>query len=66
MAKDLMDEIEDADKDTNTKNLLFTGSNREKFNFKTFRKPLVFLSTIYNGQITLKEAEISQRNLDKK
>ena len=28
--------------------------------------PLDFLSTIYNGEITFKEAEISQRKLEKK
>ena len=28
--------------------------------------PLNFLSSIYNGEITLKEAEISQRTLEKK
>ena len=27
--------------------------------------PLRFLSAIYNGEITLKEAEISQRDLEK-
>ena len=38
----------------------------EKFNFNTFRKPLNFLSTVYNGEITLKEAEFLQRDLEKK
>ena len=28
--------------------------------------PLHFISAIYNGEVTLKEAEISQRNLEKK
>ena len=28
--------------------------------------PLIFLSAIYNGEISLKEAEISQKNLEKK
>ena len=28
--------------------------------------PLNFLSDIYNGKISLKEAEVEQRNLDKK
>ena len=61
-----MDEIEDADKDIGIYKLAFIGSNREKFNFNIFRKPLNFLSAIYNGEITLKRAEILQRDLDKK
>ena len=28
--------------------------------------PLNFLSDIYNGKISLKQAEVEQRNLDKK
>ena len=32
-AKDLMDEMKDADKHTDVGNLLFIGSNRKKFNF---------------------------------
>ena len=32
-AKDLMDEIEDADNDIDKYKLAFIGSNREKFNF---------------------------------
>ena len=59
-AKDLMNEIEDNDDDT------FIGSDREKFNFNTFDMPLNFLSDIYNGKISLKEAEFMQRNLEKK
>ena len=35
------------------KNLSFS-----KFNFNIFKMPLNFLSAIYNGEITLKEAEI--------
>ena len=38
----------------------------EKCNFKIFRGPLSFLSAIYNGEISLKEVEIKQRNLEKK
>ena len=34
--------------------------------FNTFDMPLNFLSDIYNGKISLKEAEVEQRNLDKK
>ena len=29
----------------------------EKFNFNIFKKPLNFISAIYNGEISLKEAE---------
>ena len=59
-----MGEIKYADKDIDTKNLLFIGSNREKFNF--FRTPLNFLSAIYNGETSIKEAEFLQKNLEKK
>ena len=65
-AKDLMDEIEEADSEIDDYKLLFIGSNKEKFNFNIFRKPLNFLSSIYNGEITLKRAEILQGDLDKK
>ena len=65
-AKYLIDEIEDANDDINDGRLLFIGSNRKKFNFNTFKKPLNFLSAIYNGEILLKEAEFSQKNLGKK
>ena len=65
-AKDLMDEIKEADSEIDDYKLLFIGSNKEKFNFNIFRKPLNFLSAIYNGEITLKRAEILQRDLDKK
>ena len=52
--KDLMDGIEDVNKDINVKRLAFIGSNREKFNFNKFRMALNSLSSIYNSQITLK------------
>ena len=65
-AKDLMHEIEDADDNIDDDKLLFTGSNKEKFNFNTFKKPLNFISAIYNGKISLKEAEFFQKNLFKK
>ena len=61
-----MDEIKGADKGTDIYKLVFIGSNNEKFNFNILKIPLNFLSAIYNGKITLKEAEISQRNLEKK
>ena len=64
-AKDLMDEIEDDDDDIDIIKLAFVGSDREKFNFNTFRMSLIFLSGIYNGEISLKEAEFKQRDLEK-
>ena len=60
-----MDEIKDAVKDIDIYKLVFIDSNRKKFNFNNFRMPLNFLSAIYNGEITLKEAEISERNFEK-
>ena len=56
-ANDLMDEIEDADDDINDGKVLFTGSNKEKFNFSTFNKPLNFILAISNGEVSLKETE---------
>ena len=64
-ANDLMDGIEEANDDIDIYKLVFIGSN-EKTNFNTFRMPLNFLSAIYNGEISLKEAEISQRKIEKK
>ena len=37
---------------------------KEKFNFNTFRMPLNFLSDIYYGKISLKEAEFEQKKLE--
>ena len=62
----MIDEIKDANDDIDDGKLLFIGNNKEKFNFNIFRMPLNFLSAIYNGEISLKEAEIKQRNLEKK
>ena len=64
-AKDLMEEIEDADDDIDYGKLLFIGSNKEKCDFNTFRKPLIFISAIYNGEISLKEAKFFQKKLEK-
>ena len=64
-ANDLMDEIEELNNDIDEHKLLFIGSNKEKFNFNTFRIPLNFLSDIYNGKISLKEAEFKQKDLEK-
>ena len=58
--------MEDANDDIDHGKLLFIGSSKERFNFNTFNKPLIFISAIYNGEISLKEAEIKQRDLDKK
>ena len=65
-AKDLMDEIEDANNDIDYNKLLFIGSNNEKFNFNIFSTPLNLLLGILNGKITLKKSEINQRDLNKK
>ena len=62
-AKDLMDEIKDADKNMDTYKFVFIGSNREKFNFNKLKMPLNFLSSIYNGQTTLKEVQFLQKDL---
>ena len=61
-----MDEIKDAKDDIDDGQLLFICSNKERFNFNTFNKPLNFISAIYNGKISLKEAEFKQRNLEKR
>ena len=52
-----MDEIKDTNDDIDDGVLLFIGSNKEKFNFNTFNKPLNFISAIYNWEISLIEAE---------
>ena len=62
----MINEIEDADNDIDGGKLLFIGSNKEKFNCNTFRKPLNFILAIYNGETSLKEAEFSQKNSGKK
>ena len=62
----MINEIEDADDDIDGGKLLFIGSNKEKFNCNTFRKPLNFILAIYNGETSLKEAEFSQKNSGKK
>ena len=61
-----MDEIQDADDDMDNGKVLFIGSNKEKFNFNSFMKPLNFISAIYDGNISLKEAENFKKNLEKK
>ena len=64
--ENVMYEIKDADDDIDDGELLFIGSNNKNFNFNTFYKPLNFILAIYNRQISLKEAEFKQRNLEKK
>ena len=61
-----MYEIDNADDDIYDDKPLFIGSNQEKFNFYTFRKSLNFISAIYNGEISLKEAKLFQKNLESK
>ena len=61
-----MDEIKDPNDDIDDGKLLFIGSNKEKFNFNIFKKPLNFISAIYNDEISLKEAEFKQKDLEKK
>ena len=60
-----MDEIEDANDEINIHMLVFVGSNKEKFNFNTFRMALNFLLAIDNGEISLKEAEEKQKKIEK-
>ena len=61
-AKDLMDELEDANNNIGYNKLLYIG-DKEKFNFNIFR---YFLLDIFNGKITFKKAEINQRELNEK
>ena len=61
-----MDETKDADDDIDGVKLLFIGSNKEKFNFNTFRMALNFLSDIDNAKTSLNKAEFDQKDLEKK
>ena len=61
-----MDEIEETNDDIDYNKLFFVGSNKEKFNFNIFGTLLNFLLDIFNGKITLKRAEIKQRDIEKK
>ena len=60
-----MDGIEEDDYDIDINKFAFIGSDREKFNFNTFDMLLNLFSNIYNGKISLKEAEFKQRDLEK-
>ena len=64
-ASDLMEEIEEVNEDIDIYKLAFIGSNREKFNFNTFRMPLNFLSDIHNAKTSLKETEFEQKKIQK-
>ena len=59
-----MDEIEDENNEIDYDKLSFIGINREKFNFNTFDTLLNFLLDIFNCKITLKKAELRQRDLE--
>ena len=61
-----MDEIKDTDVYIEKFKLAFIASNRENFSFNIFRMPLNFLSALYNGEVSLKEAGFFQRKLQKK
>ena len=58
--------IEEVNNNIDIYKLVFIGNNKEKFNFNTFNMPLNFISDIYNGKTSLKEAEFKQRDLEKK
>ena len=60
-----MDGIEEDDYDIDINKLAFIGSDREKFNFNTFDMLLNLFPNIYNGKISLKEAEFKKRDLEK-
>ena len=61
-----MDEIEDVDGDIDEGKLLFIASNKEKFDFNTFMKPLNFISAIYNWRSFIKRGRIFSKILRKK
>ena len=61
----MIDEIEEVNNDIDKHKLFFIGNNKAKFNFDAFRMPLNFLSDIYNGKISLKEAKLKQKDLEK-
>ena len=63
-ANDFMDEIEKVNDDIDIYKLFFIDSNKQTFNFNTFKMPLHFLSAIYNGEMSLKEAKIFQRKIE--
>ena len=66
LANNVIDKIEGADDDINNDELLFIGSNKEKFNLNIFDMPLNFLLNIYNTKLSLKEAEFEQKEIKRK
>ena len=61
-----MDEIEDENDDIDYNKLCFVVSNRGKCSFNSFGALLNFLLDIFNGKITLKKAELKQRDIEEK
>ena len=59
----MIDEIEDEGDDIGINKLAFVVSDRKTLTL--FRMPLNFLSAIYNGEISLIEAEFKQIHLEK-
>ena len=59
-----MHEIEEANDDIDINMLAFIGNYNENVNFNTFKMPLNFFSDIYNGKISLKEAEFELKDLE--
>ena len=57
-AKDLIDEIEEANDDIDYNKLLFVGSSSEELKFNTFGTLLSFLLAIFNSKITLKRQNL--------
>ena len=56
-----MYEIKDNDADIDINKLDFIGNDREKCNVNTFNILSNFLSDIFNGIVSLKEAEFKQK-----
>ena len=61
-----MDEIEDENDDIDYNKFCFVVSNRGKYSFNSFGTLFNFLLDIFNGKITLKKAELKQRDIEEK
>ena len=61
-AKEEFNKIKEIEKNVD-KEKLFYKSNKKKYNFKHFQTIRTFGEDIYNGEITLEEADIDQSNL---
>ena len=59
-AKDFMDEIEDANNETDYNKLLFISSNKEKFNFNIFSMPFNFFLFLM-VKLHLKKAKLIKK-----